>query len=214
MKALDPQPEPMAEPVSPTASTWNVANALTVFRLLLVPVFVAALFADGGHSDGWRWAAWGVFALASYTDRVDGQLARSRNLVTPFGKLVDPIADKALTGAALIGLSLLDDLAWWVTVVVLVREVGVTLLRFWVIRHGVIPASRGGKLKTLLQGVAIGLYVLPLEGWLATGAAVVMGAAVVVTVVTGVDYVARALTLRQTSERAAMKRARKASRQP
>lgn len=212
MKALEPQPEPMAVPVSPTASTWNVANALTVFRLLLVPVFVVVLFAEGGHADGWRWAAWGVFALASYTDRVDGQLARSRNLVTPFGKLVDPIADKALTGAALIGLSLLDDLAWWVTVVVLVREVGVTLLRFWVIRHGVIPASRGGKLKTLLQGVAIGLYVLPLTGWLATGAAVVMGAAVVVTVVTGIDYVARALTLRQTSERAAMKRARKASR--
>jgi CDP-diacylglycerol--glycerol-3-phosphate 3-phosphatidyltransferase len=210
--SAEPGAEPLATPTSPTASAWNIANALTVFRLLLVPVFVLALFAGGGHGDGWRWVAWGVFALASYTDRVDGQLARSRNLVTAFGKLADPIADKALIGAALISLSLLGDLAWFVTVVVLVREVGVTLLRFWVIRHGVIPASRGGKLKTLLQGVAIGLYVLPLSGALATGRAVVMAVAVVVTVVTGVDYVARALTLRQTSDRAAMKRARKAAR--
>lgn len=206
-----PSLEPMAVPTS-TASAWNIANALTVFRLLLVPVFVAALFADGGHDDGWRWAAFGVFALASYTDKVDGQLARSRNLVTAFGKLADPIADKMLTGAALIGLSLLDDLTWYVTVVVMTREVGVTLLRFWVIRHGVIPASRGGKLKTLLQGLAIGFYVLPLSGFLGTGRALVMVLAVAVTVITGIDYVTRALTLRQTSDRAAMKRARKAAR--
>ena len=204
--------EPMAVPPSPTASAWNIANALTVLRLFLVPLFLLALFAEDGNDDGWRWAAWGVFALASYTDKVDGQIARSRNLVTSFGKLADPIADKALTGAALIGLSLLDDLPWWVTVVVLVREVGVTLLRFWVIRHGVIPASRGGKLKTLLQGVAIGLYVLPLSGLLDTVRAGIMGLAVAVTVITGIDYVARALTLRQTSDRAAMKRARKAAR--
>jgi CDP-diacylglycerol--glycerol-3-phosphate 3-phosphatidyltransferase len=217
MSAVDPllpgKPslEPMAAPTS-TASTWNIANALTVLRLGLVPVFVLALFAEGGHVDGWRWTAFGVFALASYTDKVDGQLARSRNLITAFGKLADPIADKALIGAALIGLSLLSELPWYVTVVVLVREVGVTLLRFWVIRHGVIPASRGGKLKTLLQGLAIGFYVLPLTGFLATGRAVVMVLAVTVTVVTGVDYVARAVTLRQTSDRAAMKRARKAAR--
>ena len=107
-----------------------------------------------------------VFAVASVTDRLDGDLARRRSLVTDFGKIADPIADKALTGAALIGLSALDELPWWVTVVILVRELGITLLRFWVIRHGVIPASRGGKLKTLLQTVAIGLYVLPLPaGW-------------------------------------------------
>ncbi|MCU1592829.1 MAG: pgsA [Frankiales bacterium] len=203
--------EPLAAPLS-AASAWNIANALTVFRLVLVPVFVGALFADGGHQHGWRWTAFGVFALASYTDRVDGQIARSRNLVTAFGKLADPIADKALTGAALIGLSALDDLPWYVTVLVLVREVGVTLLRFWVIRHGVIPASRGGKLKTLLQGLAIGFYVLPLTGLLATGRAWVMVLAVAVTALTGIDYVARALTLRQTSARAAMKRARKAAR--
>ena len=204
--------DPMAAPDS-RASTWNVANALTVLRLVLVPVFWLALFARDGHDDGWRLVAFGVFFVASYTDRVDGQLARSRNLVTPFGKLADPIADKALTGSALIGLSLLGDLPWVITAVVLVREVGVTLLRFWVIRHGVIPASRGGKVKTLLQGLAIGFYLLPLHGWAATGRAWLMAVAVAVTVVTGLDYVARATTLRQTSERAAIKRARRAARE-
>jgi CDP-diacylglycerol--glycerol-3-phosphate 3-phosphatidyltransferase len=200
----------MAAPLS-QASAWNVANALTVLRLVLVPVFVLALFAEGGDDDLWRFIAFLVFAVASYTDRVDGQLARSRNLVTPFGKLADPLADKALMGAALIGLSVLGDLPWWITVVVLARELGVTLLRFWVIRHGVIPASRGGKVKTLLQGLAIGFYLLPLSGWAATGRAGLMGLAVAVTVVTGADYVTRALTLRRTSERAAMKRARRAA---
>lgn len=194
------------------ASTWNVANALTVFRLALVPLFVLALLAEGGDDDTWRVVAVVIFAVASYTDRIDGQLARSRNLETPFGKLADPIADKALIGAALLGLSSLGELPWWVTLVIMVREVGVTLLRFWVIRHGVIPASRGGKVKTLLQGFAIGCYLLPLSGWAATGRAWLMAVAVAVTVVTGVDYVARALTLRQTSARAEMKRARKAAR--
>ncbi len=208
--AVDPD-DPLALPPS-GASTLNIANALTVLRLALVPVFALLLLEDHGVDTSMRVGAWAVFALASYTDRVDGQLARSRGLVTAFGKLADPIADKALTGAALVGLSSLGELPWWVTVAVLVREVGVTLLRFFVIRHGVIPASRGGKLKTLLQGVAIGLYVLPLTGWPASGRAWVMVAAVVVTLVTGVDYVVRAVTLRQTSPRAAMKRARKAAR--
>jgi CDP-diacylglycerol--glycerol-3-phosphate 3-phosphatidyltransferase len=208
----DLEQEPLAAPLSP-ASAWNIANGLTVFRLLLVPIFLLALLWDGGHDDSWRWVAFGVFFVASYTDRVDGQIARSRNLITSFGKLADPIADKALTGAALIGLSSLDDLPWLVTIAVLVRELGVTLLRFWVIRHGVIPASRGGKLKTLLQGLAIGFYVLPLTGWMATGRAWLMALAVAVTLITGADYVARALRLRQTSARAEMKRARKAARQ-
>jgi CDP-diacylglycerol--glycerol-3-phosphate 3-phosphatidyltransferase len=203
----DPATAPVAH-----VSNFNIANQLTVLRLVLVPVFVFCLLYDEGESAPWRVAACVVFAVASYTDWIDGQLARSRNLVTSFGKLADPIADKALIGAALIGLSSLGLLPWLVTTVVLVREIGVTVLRFWVIRHGVIPASRGGKLKTLLQGVAIGLYLLPLSGLLATGRALVMAAAVAVTVVTGIDYVARALTLRQTSPRAAMKRARKAAR--
>jgi CDP-diacylglycerol---glycerol-3-phosphate 3-phosphatidyltransferase len=195
---------------APRVSTWNVANQLTVLRLLLVPFFGWALLHDDGASTGWRLAAAAVFVVAAWTDRVDGHLARTRGLETSFGKLADPIADKALTGTAFVGLSLLGELSWAVTAVVLVREVGVTALRFWVIRHGVMPASRGGKLKTLLQGVAIGLYVLPLSGALASGRAVVMAVAVAVTVVTGVDYVVRALVLRTTSDRAAMKRARKA----
>jgi CDP-diacylglycerol--glycerol-3-phosphate 3-phosphatidyltransferase len=205
-------PDPAALPPSPGAGVANVANALTLGRLLLVPVFVAALLAEGGHDTAWRVWAWAAFAVASFTDRVDGELARRRGLVTAVGQIADPIADKALTGAALIGLSALGDLPWTVTVVVLVREVGVTALRFWVIRHGVIPASRGGKLKTLLQGLAIGLYVLPLTGILASARWWLMAAAVVVTVVTGADYVARATTLRRTSARAAMKRARREAR--
>ena len=191
--------DPIGDPVS-SVSAWNVANALTVFRLLLVPVFVIALFAHGGHDTAWRVAAGAIFAVAAITDRIDGELARKRHIVTDFGKLADPIADKALAGAALIGLSVLDELPWWITVVMLAREVGVTLLRFSVIRHGVIPASRGGKVKTLLQGVAIGLYVLPLSGWLHVVAVVIMYAAVVVALVTGLDYVARAMRLRRDAQ--------------
>ncbi len=143
-----------------------------------------------------------MFAIASVTDHLDGNLARSRGLVTDFGKIADPIADKALTGAALIGLSLLGELWWWVTVVIAVREIGVTLLRFWVIRHGVIPASRGGKAKTLVQIVAIGLYLLPFPHWFDAARWILMGVAVVLTVATGVDYLVRALRLRARGKRA------------
>ena len=194
----EPGPDPIAAAPDPV-SAWNIANALTVFRLLLVPVFLIALFWGSGHETGWRVIAWVVFAVASFTDRIDGEIARKRNLVTEFGKLADPIADKALVGAALIGLSLLHDLPWWVTIVILVREVGVTLLRFWVIRHGVLAASRGGKLKTLLQSVAIGLFVLPEWGWLRDIAWVVMIAAILVAVATGLDYVGRAVKLRRAA---------------
>jgi CDP-diacylglycerol--glycerol-3-phosphate 3-phosphatidyltransferase len=199
-----------AEAVSPAARVVNPANALTVLRLLLVPVFLVLLLADDGRTLRWRLVAAAVFGIASATDRADGQLARSRGLITPFGQIADPIADKALTGAAFIGLSLLGELAWWITALVVVREVGVTMLRFVVIRHGIIPASRGGKLKTVLQGIAIALYVLPFSGALASARAVVMVAAVAVTVVTGADYVARAVKLRRTSPRAEMKRRRRA----
>jgi CDP-diacylglycerol--glycerol-3-phosphate 3-phosphatidyltransferase len=166
----------------------NLPNALTVLRLLLVPVFVVLLFLDGGDSTAGRIAAFVVFIVASLTDLVDGAIARSRGQVTDFGKIADPIADKALTGAALIGLSILGDLPWWVTVVILVREVGITLLRFSVIRTAVIPAGRGGKLKTVLQMVAISLYLLPLPATLDPISAAVMGVALLVTVVTGIDY--------------------------
>jgi CDP-diacylglycerol--glycerol-3-phosphate 3-phosphatidyltransferase len=184
---------PDTDPVIPRASVANVANVLTGVRMALVPVFLLALFAGDGHETRWRIIAFVIFAAAVVTDRVDGALARSFDLVTEFGKLADPIADKALIGAALIGLSVLGDLPWWVTILILVREIGVTILRFAVLRRGVIPASRGGKLKTLVQAVAIGLFVLPLSGAWLTGAWVFMWAAIVLTVVTGLDYVVSAL---------------------
>jgi CDP-diacylglycerol--glycerol-3-phosphate 3-phosphatidyltransferase len=163
-----------------------------VLRLMLVPVLIVCLLAGG---PGWRVAAFVAFSVASVTDLLDGKIARSRGLITDFGKIADPIADKALIGSALVTLSALGELAWWVTAVILGREICVTLLRFWVIRRGVIAASRGGKLKTLLQVVAIALYVLPLPAALDVVRETVMAAAVVVTVVTGIDYGMRAVRL-------------------
>ena len=198
----DPSRLPSADPAVPLL---NIANMLTMLRIALVPVFVAFLMYDHGRSTGWRLAAAAVFAAASITDRFDGELARKHGLVTDFGKIADPIADKALMGAALIGLSALGELWWWVTIVILVRELGITLLRFWVIKHGVIAASRGGKLKTLLQAAAIFGYVLPFGSahgpwaWLDPVAAAIMAAALVATIVTGVDYVLRAIALRRGS---------------
>ena len=193
--------DPAATPPQ-SARVVNLPNALTLVRLALVPVFAAFLLADGGVDDERRYWATVVFALAIITDRYDGMIARRRGQVTEFGKLADPIADKALTGTALIGLSVLALLPWWVTLTILVREVGVTLLRFWVLRHGVIAASRGGKAKTVVQALAIGLYTLPLDGLFGTARWWVMAVAVVLTVVTGLDYVYRALVLRRTSARA------------
>ena len=184
----------------------NIANVLTGVRLALVPVFVAVLVTEDGTSTGWRLAAFGVFAVAAITDRYDGELARRRGLVTAFGTIADPIADKALTGSALIGLSVLGMAPWWATAVIMVREIGVTVLRFLVLRHGIIPASRGGKAKTLVQTLAIGLYLLPLtELFPAAAGAVellrwtVLVVAVVLTVVTGLDYVLRAARLRSAA---------------
>lgn len=179
-----------ASDILPAPGLLNVANALTVLRLALVPVFVWFLL-SGGTGD--RAIAFVAFALASVTDLLDGELARRRGLITDFGKIADPIADKALTGSALITLSYLGELWWWVTAVIVVRELAVTGLRFWVIRRGVIAASRGGKAKTMLQVIAISLYVLPWHLGLARE--IVMGAALVVTVVTGADYTARAIKL-------------------
>ncbi len=181
---------PIAVPVP--AGVLNIANMLTMARILLVPVFGWFLLAHPHHA-GFRIAAVIVFVVASLTDRLDGKIARDRGLVTEFGTMADPLADKALMGMALIGLSWLDELPWWVTVVILARELGITLLRFWVIRHGVIPASRGGKAKTMTQAVAIGLYLLPLPHNVHWIAAVVMAVALILTVVTGVDYVLSAM---------------------
>ncbi len=185
--------QPQTGPTVRRVPVTNLANLLTGLRLVLVPIFLLALFAGNGHDTTGRVVAFAVFAVAVITDRFDGALARNYGMVTEFGTLADPIADKTLIGAALIGLSMLGDLPWWVTVLILVREIGVTALRFAVLRRGVIPASWGGKLKTLVQAVAIGLFVLPLSGSWLVAAQVVMGAAVVLTVVTGADYVASAV---------------------
>ena len=190
---------PMAEPET---TPWNVPNALTAFRILLVPLFAWMLLS---HPDDpwWRLGTAALFTVAILTDTLDGYLARKHNIVTKFGKLADPIADKALTGSALVGLSMLGDLAWWVTVVILVREIGITLLRLAVIKHGVIAASPGGKAKTFVQIIAIGLYILPLPAglqWVAIGT---MGLAVVLTLVTGIDYCVRAALLYSRSHRPA-----------
>lgn len=189
----------LATPVS-TSGLFNLPNVLTMLRLVLVIPFVIALMWDGGDSTTARLIATVIFVIASVTDYVDGYLARQRNLVTTFGKVADPIADKLLTGAALICLSLLGELPWWVTGLILFREIGVTLLRFWVINRGVIAASPGGKLKTALQIAAIVLYLLPLSGVAATFAQVVMGAAVILTLITGVDYLVRVLRMREESD--------------
>lgn len=198
-------------------SNWNLPNALTVLRIVLVPFFGWLLLAENGQHVALRWWAAALFVVAIATDRIDGDLARKRGLITDFGKVADPIADKALTGMAFVGLSVLGELPWWITIAVLVREWGITVMRFVVIRHGVMPAGRGGKTKTALQAIALTLFILPLWtfpmadtvqflAWL------VMAAAVLLTLVTGIDIVVKALRLRQTSERAAMKRARRAAR--
>lgn len=185
-------------------SAWNLPNILTSVRILMVPFFAWALWAGGpwgGDSLVARWLALALFAAAMYTDKLDGDIARARGLITDFGKIADPIADKLLTGAALVLFSLLGELWWWVTIVILVREWGITLMRFVVIRYGVMPAGRGGKLKTVLQTVGIGLLLLPLVplvgGWWPWAGWVVIGAATVLTVLTGLEYVKDAWILRR-----------------
>lgn len=176
----------------PTSQVWNLPNILTMLRIALVPFFAWFLLADAGEHGLWRWAALVVFAVAMYTDKLDGDIARARGLITDFGKIADPIADKLLTGAAFVILSVLGEIPWWATLIILVREWGITLLRLVVIRYGVIPASSGGKIKTVLQTVVLFLYLLPLTAqwtWLGVVAFVLLLATVAVTLVTGLQYV-------------------------
>lgn len=181
------------------APVLNVANALTAARIALVPVFVIFVVYSGMTHPGWRIAACLTFGVASFTDYLDGRIARSYDLVTSFGKVADPIADKALTGTALLLLAAYGRVGWWVAAVILVREIGVTLLRFWVIRYGVIAASPGGKAKTSLQILAIAWYLWPFGPPLEAVGPYLMGAAIGATVLTGLDYVIRALRLRRAS---------------
>ena len=194
------QDDPGAAAPAGNVSNWNVPNALTTLRILMVPFFAWALLVDDGESMTARWVAFALFVAAMATDKVDGDLARKHNLITNFGKIADPIADKALTGMAFVGLSIIGELWWWVTIVVLLREWGITLMRFWLIRRGVVmPAGQGGKLKTVVQSVALGMFILPLrlfeEPWDVAGdvlwwiAAALMAMAVSLTVWTGIVYV-------------------------
>ena len=187
-------------PAQKPVPNLNIANVLTTLRIFMVPFFIWALLADDQQYGWLRWVAFGLFALAIYTDKLDGDLARSRGLITNFGKIADPIADKLLTGSALVLFSVLGELGWWITV----RRSwcarwGITLMRFVVIRYGVMAASKGGKLKTVLQAVAILLYLLPWThtvAWLGVVAFIVMWLALAVTLVTGVDYLVKAWQLR------------------
>jgi CDP-diacylglycerol--glycerol-3-phosphate 3-phosphatidyltransferase len=182
-------------------SNWNLPNLITVVRIVLAPVFIWMLLVDNGAHDALRWAAAVLFIIAIATDGIDGMIARRHNLVTDLGKILDPIADKILTSGALVCLSILGELPWWVTIVILVREIGITVFRFVMLRDRVIPASRGGKLKTIAQSVSISLALLPF--WLVFGEWVhwlntaTMTIALVLTVVSGLDYLVSAWRLRK-----------------
>ncbi len=179
-------------------SPWNIPNMLTTLRLLMVPLF-AWMLLSWPQDASMRWATTGIFILAIATDALDGRLARKYNLVTKFGKLWDPIADKALTGMAFIGLSILAELPWWITIIILVREWGITILRFAILKYGVMAANRGGKLKTVIQSVALAMFLPGLQflpvwwDWIAW---VAMVLAFALTVVTGLDYLREANKLR------------------
>jgi len=171
----------------------QLPNAITIVRILCAPVFLWMLLADDGADGGLRWAAAVLFVVAIATDGLDGHLARANDIVTDLGKLLDPIADKVLTGFAFVGLSILGELPWWVTIVILVREIGITVYRFLVVSDHVLAAAWMGKLKTVAQGVALALALLPL--WTVVGDGifwvngVAMAIALVLTIASGVDYV-------------------------
>lgn len=183
-----------ARVVGSRSSNLNLPNTITIVRILLAPVFLWLLFADDGAGGGLRWAATALFVLAIATDGIDGHIARSRNQVTDLGKLLDPIADKVLTGAALVALSILTELPWWVTVVILVREVGITVHRMIVLSDHVVAAAWMGKLKTVVQAVAISFALAPFPAlvgeWMFVVNGVLMAAALILTVASGVDYIA------------------------
>ena len=171
----------------------NLPNALTIFRILALPFCAWALFKEGGEDPTWQIIAWTSFFLLGLTDILDGRIARKRNQVSSFGAILDPIADKAFIGTALIGLSILGKLPWWVTAIILFREVGITILRLAVIKRQVISANRGGKIKSLLQNFSVGFYILPLPESLYLPRDILLGLAIVITLTTGLDYLRNAL---------------------
>mgnify|MGYP002640647275 CR=1 FL=1 len=185
-------PDRVADPVS-QVGVFNIPNFLTTIRIVVVPILGWLLFKENADTESNRIIVGTLFIVAALTDIADGTIARKYDLITNFGKIFDPIADKALIGVSLIGLSYLGLLAWWITWVILFREVFVTLLRFWVINKGVIPASRGGKAKTIVQIVAISMLLLPLGSSLNNLAMGFMYLAVFLTLATAIDYIMRAI---------------------
>jgi CDP-diacylglycerol--glycerol-3-phosphate 3-phosphatidyltransferase len=181
----------------------QLPNAITIVRILCAPVFLWLLLADGGADGALRWVAAALFIVAIATDGIDGHIARANNIVTDLGKLLDPIADKVLTGCAFVGLSILGELPWWVTVVVLVREIGITVYRFVVVSDHVLAAAWMGKLKTVAQAVALSLALLPLAAlvgdWVHIVNTVTMWIAVILTVASGIDYIVSEVRARRSS---------------
>lgn len=188
-----PIPDHLGDP-SNEVPLLNIPNVLTLARLFMVPIFGYLVLAIE-QTDSVQWASATVFLVAAVTDLVDGVWARRYGLVTNFGKIADPIADKALIGTALIALSIQGEIAWWVTGIIIFREVAITLMRFWVIKQGVIPASRGGKVKTVSQIIAIVAFLIPLDGWVDAVAQMSLGVALALTITTGIDYVIKARVL-------------------
>jgi len=168
--------------------TPNLPNSLTILSVLATPLGAYALFKNGGDDHTWRIIAWTIFFTIGLTDIADGKIARARKQVTSFGTFLDPVADKLAIGTAMVGLSLQGKLWWWVTILILVREIAVTLLRILVIKGGVIAASKGGKIKTMFQGFGVGFYILPLHSSLHIARDGFMAIAIALTVLTGIDY--------------------------
>jgi CDP-diacylglycerol--glycerol-3-phosphate 3-phosphatidyltransferase len=175
---------------------FNLPNMLTIVRILSLPFCAWALLSENGENSGLRIFAWFLFFIVAMTDVVDGRLARSSNQITDFGEFWDPIADKALIATALISLNFLNLLPIWITLIILGRELAVTILRIAVIKGGVIPASKVGKLKTLIQNFSVGFYILPLPGWLHIPRDLFMGVAIALTIYSGYQYFRIALSRR------------------
>ena len=163
-------------------------NTLTVTRILLIPFGVYTLFYDGGNNSTYQLISYAIFFTLGMTDIVDGRWARHSNKITPLGTFLDPVADKALIGAAMISLSILDRFPWWITILILTREIGITLFRLLVIKNGVIPASKGGKIKTLMQNFGVGFFILPLPAWLDWFKYGFISVAIILTISSAYDY--------------------------
>lgn len=163
-------------------------NTLTVTRILLIPFGVYTLFYDGGDNSTYQLISYAIFFTLGMTDIVDGRWARQSNKITPLGTFLDPVADKALIGSAMISLSILDRFPWWITILILTREIGITLFRLLVIKNGVIPASKGGKIKTLMQNFGVGFFILPLPAWLDWFKYGFISVAIILTITSAYDY--------------------------